>query len=97
MIFASTRFWEGGWLANSIRGTGISLHYWLDRNREVDFVLSRGDRLTTIEVKSGARRVSLPGINAFAKRFPVTRRLLVGAQGMPVGDFLSQPAEYWLE
>lgn len=67
----------GAWLANSVRGTGIALNYWLDRNREADFVLSRGKRLTAIGVKSGRRRVSVPGVEAFASRFPVTRRLLV--------------------
>ena len=87
----------GAWLANSIRGTGIALSYWLDRNREVDFVLSRGSRLTAIEVKSGARRQSMPGMDAFAARYPVTRRLLVGAQGVPLDEFLTAPAEHWLE
>ncbi|MCK5804970.1 MAG: ATP-binding protein [Lentisphaeria bacterium] len=87
----------GAWLANSIRGTGIALNYWLDRNREVDFVLSRGDKLVAIEVKSGARRASMPGIEVFAGRFPVTRRLLVGAQGIPLEGFLAEPAEFWLE
>jgi predicted AAA+ superfamily ATPase len=87
----------GAWLANSMRGTGIALHYWLDRNREVDFVLSRGQNVTAIEVKSGSRRVSIPGMEAFSARFPVTRRLLVGAQGVPLPEFLAKPAAYWLE
>jgi hypothetical protein len=80
-----------------MRGTGIALHYWLDRNREVDFVLSRGQNVTAIEVKSGSRRVSIPGMEAFSARFPVTRRLLVGAQGVPLPEFLAKPAAYWLE
>jgi len=86
----------GAWLANSVRGTGIALNYWLDRSREVDFVLSRGDKLTAVEVKSGARRVSTPGIEVFADRFAVTRRLLVGARGVPLEEFLTAPAEHSL-
>lgn len=86
----------GAWLLNSARGTGVTVSYWLERGREVDFVLERGNRLTSVEVKSGARRASLPGLEAFAARFPVTRRLLVGAQGIPIEEFLTQPAAHWL-
>jgi len=32
----------GAHLANSIRGKGLQLFYWNDRNYEVDFVLARG-------------------------------------------------------
>ncbi len=86
----------GAWLANSTRGSGIALHYWLDRGREVDFVLARGDKLAAIEVKSGRRRASTPGVEAFASRFPATRQLLVGAQGISVDEFLATPAGHWL-
>lgn len=86
----------GAWLANSTRGSGIALHYWLDRGREVDFVLARGDKLAAIEVKSGRRRASMPGVEAFASHFPVARQLLVGAQGISVDEFLATPAEYWV-
>ena len=86
----------GAWLASSIAGTGATLSYWLDRGREVDFVLSRGSRLVAFEVKSGRRSRTLPGLDAFAARFPVTRRLLVGAQGIPIEEFLATPAETWL-
>ena len=86
----------GAWLANGIRGTGIALYYWLDRGRKVDFVLARGDKLVAIEVKSGRRRASMPGAEAFASQFPVTRRLLVGAQGISLDEFLTAPAEYWV-
>lgn len=86
----------GAWLATSIAGTGATLSYWLDRGREVDFVLSRGSRLVAFEVKSGRRSTTLPGLDAFSARFPVTRRLLVGAQGIPIEEFLATPAETWL-
>ncbi len=86
----------GAWLANSTRGSGIALHYWLDRGREVDFVLARGDKLAAIEVKSGRRRASTPGVEAFAAQFPVTRQLLVGAQGISIDEFLATPAEHWV-
>jgi predicted AAA+ superfamily ATPase len=69
------------------------LYYWSSRNREVDFVLSRGDVLVAIEVKSGREKTNLPGIEAFSKEFKVKRKLLVGPTGIPVDEFLLTPLE----
>jgi hypothetical protein len=63
----------------------------------VDFVLRRGERVVAIEVKSGHRKTSLPGIEAFATAFPITRKLLVGAQGISWQEFLLTPPVEWLE
>lgn len=87
----------GAHLLNSTIGTGIEVQYWLDRNREVDFVLFAGESVTAIEVKSGRRETLLPGIAAFAQAFKVKRQLLVGAQGISLEEFLTQPATHWLE
>jgi uncharacterized protein len=87
----------GAHLQNSSTGTGINVSYWFDCNREVDFILSAGKKIVAIEVKSGRRAKSLPGMAAFAKAFPVQRQLLVGAQGIPLDDFLSEPAVRWME
>lgn len=87
----------GAHLVNSAVGKGIEVQYWLDRNREVDFVLFAGESVAAIEVKSGARKTMLPGIAAFSSAFPVKRQLLVGAQGIPLEEFLLQPAAHWLE
>jgi len=87
----------GAGLFNAVQGTGIELFYWASRNREVDFVLRRGRRLTAIEVKSGMRKSSLGGIEAFAREFEVTRKLLVGDEGIPLDDFLAAPVESWLD
>lgn len=63
--------------------------YWRDRGKEVDFVVSRGDRLTAIEVKSGRRRDALPGMAAFESAHgPATLRL-VGGDGTPLDSFLA--------
>jgi predicted AAA+ superfamily ATPase len=86
----------GAHLLNSSIGTGITVGYWFDCNREVDFVLSAGKTVVGIEVKSGRRETALPGMTAFAKTFPVQRQLLVGAQGIPLADFLSEPAGKWM-
>jgi hypothetical protein len=78
----------GASLTNTIKGTRVDLYYWLDRSREVDFVLNRGDSLVAIEVKSRRKKVNLPGIDAFSKRYPVKRKLLVGEQGINLEEFL---------
>jgi uncharacterized protein len=87
----------GAHLVNASRDQHLEVLYWLDRNREVDFVLCRGDTVVAIEVKSSARRQTLPGTEAFCQRFHVKRRLLVGGQGLPLEEFLSTPAGHWLE
>ena len=85
----------GASLLNSIKGENIELFYWLGRNREVDFVLSKGKDLVAIEVKIGRRKVTLPGIEMFSKEFRTKRKLLVGAQGIPITDFLLTPLSKW--
>jgi uncharacterized protein len=85
----------GAHLLNSAIGTGIEVQYWLDCNREVDFVLVAGDAVVGIEVKSGRRETALPGMASFARTFPVKRQLLVGASGIALEDFLATPAAHW--
>jgi hypothetical protein len=87
----------GAHLLNTSMGTNIELTYWRERNLEVDFILRSGKKATAIEVKSGRRREALPGMDAFGKRFRVSRKLLVGGQGMPLDELLMKPAAYWLE
>jgi predicted AAA+ superfamily ATPase len=87
----------GAHLLNSAIGTGIEVQYWLDCNREVDFVLVAGDAVVGIEVKSGRRETALPGMASFARTFPVKRQLLVGASGIALEDFLATPAAHWTD
>ena len=76
----------------------MRLSYWRDDPFEVDFVLSQGPRVLGIEVKSGGRVRSLPGLTEFEKRFPRARTMLVGGRGgIPPNEFLAQDASFWLE
>ena len=70
--------------------------YWRHRNEEVDFVISDGKSVVAIEVKSGAQAGSGRGLNAFTRTYPDSRPLLVGADGVPVEDFLERSAGDWL-
>jgi len=84
----------GASLTNGIKGKNIELFYWAGNNREVDFVLCKGKSIIAIEVKSGKKKTNLPGIDAFSKEFNVTKKLLVGTDGIPVEKFLTlQPEE----
>ncbi len=86
----------GAYLLNQTIGRDIGLYYWSKGSMEVDFVLVRGNKITAIEVKSGTSQVKVPGIDAFAKEFPVNRKLLVGAQGIPLIEFLTSPVTDWV-
>jgi hypothetical protein len=71
----------------ALAGEG-EIFYWREAAKEVDFVLRRGNKLVAIEVKSGRRRDSLPGMVAFDKAFEPTRKFLVGTGGIPIEEFL---------
>jgi predicted AAA+ superfamily ATPase len=87
----------GAALVNGLQGTGADICYWAGRNREVDFVISRGDTLVAIEVKSGRRRMALPGVAEFSRQFDVRKTLLVGGDGIPLDEFFATPPESWLK
>ena len=84
-------------MLNTSLGGGLEVSYWRERNLEVDFVLHRGKTAVALEVKSGRRRESLDGMEAFAQQFKPKRKLLVGGQGIPLEEFFLQPAGYWLQ
>ncbi|MFQ5690365.1 MAG: ATP-binding protein [Gemmatimonadota bacterium] len=86
----------GAYLANAAVAGTCELFYWRERNREVDFVVRSWGRLTAIEVKSGRTRQARTGLREFAERFEPMRTLLVGGDGVPLEEFLSQPVEHWI-
>ena len=86
----------GAHLANAAAAGECEVTYWRERNREVDFVVRSGRAVTAIEVKSGRGRDTHPGLAAFAAAFKPTRTLLVGGDGIPVEDFLLEPATHWV-
>jgi predicted AAA+ superfamily ATPase len=94
-----TEFW--GRLVESAVGAHmlnaqLETFYWRDGNLEVDYVARRGKTVVGFEVASGRRKGSLPGLAEFGRRHRPRRTLLVGAQGIPVADFLREPGERWL-
>ncbi|GAV31689.1 predicted ATPase [Coriobacteriaceae bacterium EMTCatB1] len=87
----------GAHLVNAAAAGTVKLYWWRDGNEEVDFVIAKGKRVVAIEVKSGRRAGRLSGLDAFTKRVPGARPLLVGGDGIPVAEFLRLPVESWLE
>jgi len=86
----------GAHLANAAAAGECELFYWRWGNREVDFVVKTGGRLTAIEVKTGhSTPETLPGIDAFAAAYKTDRTLLIGTGGIPLDDFLSHPVRHW--
>lgn len=73
------------------------VQYWRESPHEVDFVLIKGPRLVAIEVKSGKGFAAPKGLAAFASKFASVRTLVVGEGGIALAEFLSRPAEDWLE
>ena len=86
----------GAHLINGTHGTNAEVFYWRERSREVDFVLRSGRSTVAIEVKSGRAREAIAGMEAFSKAFKVTRKLLIGGDGVSIEEFLLNSVEYWL-
>lgn len=87
----------GAHLANEALAGSFELFYWREGDLEVDFILRKQNRLTAIEVKSGnTEGTAHKGTEAFRLHFSPQRCLLVGSGGIPLEDFLSQPADTWV-
>lgn len=77
----------GAYLLARSKVDHFEVHWWRDGKDEVDLVLSQGESVLAIEVKSG-RVKSLGGLAAFVGRFPQAKALVVGSAECPVEAFL---------
>jgi len=78
------------------RSEGTNISYWRDGTSEVDFVISRGNQLAAVEVKSTNKPIRTRGLDEFCRRNPHANKILVGSDGISVAEFLTYPAEHWL-
>ena len=74
-----------------------TVKYWRDGPHEVDFVLRRGPNTVGIEVKSGATPSPLTGLSVFEQRFNPRATVVAGGSGVPIHEFLSHPADHWID
>ncbi|MDR2186583.1 MAG: ATP-binding protein [Azonexus sp.] len=86
----------GAHLANAAMLGVCAVHYWRERNHEVDFIAKARGQLTAIEVKSGRAPLAHAGTAAFTQAFKPWRSLLVGGDGIAIEDFLSEPVAHWV-
>ena len=81
--------------------TNVKVYYWRGRvgraESEVDYVIQQGPLTIAIEVKSNSNSRRLPGLEAFAQKFDPSRTLLVGGNGIPIGEFLATPVIRWFD
>jgi uncharacterized protein len=77
----------GSHLINHSLTEKFNLHYWRERNDEVDLVIERKGKVIGLEVKSGAAG-STSGMTAFKNKFNPDKVLLIGNAGLPWQDFL---------
>ena len=85
----------GAYLINEAAKKDIGVYYWREGNYEVDFVLAKAEKAIAIEVKSGKKRVSLSGLEKFAKRYKPFKTLVVGSSGIGVEEFLETDIDTW--
>jgi uncharacterized protein len=78
----------GAHLLNASISNGFSMHYWRERDQEVDFILEWRGKLLAIEVKSNEVS-SLKGLTLFRNYYPQSKILLVGKTGLPWQEFLT--------
>lgn len=83
----------GAHLINESVNTGIEIYYWRERNKEVDFIAERSGQIAAIEVKSGKKRLALPGIQEFSNKFKTHKKFLVGKGGIEFKEFFELSPE----
>ena len=77
----------GSHLINHSLTDKFNIHYWRERNDEVDFVIERKGKVIGLEVKSSAAG-STSGMTAFKNKFNPDKVLLIGNAGLSWQDFL---------
>ncbi|MDR0308702.1 MAG: ATP-binding protein [Coriobacteriales bacterium] len=78
----------GAYLLAQSKVDRFEVFWWREGDKEVDFVISQGDKLTALEVKSG-RVKNTQGILAFQRLYPEARLLVIGDRNNSLEDLLS--------
>ncbi len=76
----------GAYLCNQAVDTAIQINYWREGHTEVDYVLVHGKKITAIEVKSGNRKKSLPGLN-YQELYRPHKIIQIGNHGLTLEEF----------
>ena len=101
VIVLAPRFVEscvGMHLINNADLCGYKVWYWRDGNNEVDFVISNGEELCGIEVKSRIRTTNR-GMSVFKAKYPAAKLYVVSSNDaansgcIPLEGFLDMKLE----
>lgn len=87
----------GAHLINQAKCGRAAIYYWREQDKEVDFVIERGNRLIAIEVKSGRKNKPTSGLAAFVEQFHPDKIIIVGGDDVTIHQFLTSHLSDWLE
>lgn len=85
----------GAYLCSELKDLGYDISYYKEGDAEVDYVVSKGETLWAIEVKSG-RAYKTSGMSRFVAKYPKAKVLLIGTGGLDLERFFSEPAVVWV-
>lgn len=77
----------GAYLLNQSRLYGFNVYYWREGNYEVDFVLQKGNKIITIEVKSGNINFH-KGLEIYKRKYKPYKSILISNDSLKWQDFL---------
>jgi hypothetical protein len=77
----------GAHLINHSLTNGFEVHYWREKNKEVDFVIEKRGKVVALEIKSSTAG-NTDGMSVFKDQFKPHKILLIGKTGLPWEDFL---------
>ena len=77
----------GAYLLARSKTDDFEVYWWREREKEVDFIIKKGSKLTAIEVKSGRVRNTGGGLE-FKKLYPEALALIIGDANHSLEDFL---------
>jgi len=87
----------GAYLVNEGIQHSVEVYYWRKGNNEVDFIISKGSDLIAMEVKSGKKRINIPGLRLFTEKYKTKKAITIGASGIDIKEFLETPILGWFK
>lgn len=84
----------GAYLYNLSMHESFDIYYWRERHYEIDFVLEKGRYLSGLEIKSGNKKVALPGFKQFQEIYSLNKLILIGGTGIKLEDFFKNGVKY---
>ena len=77
----------GAYLINQSRISGIKVYYWREGNNEVDYIIQKGSKIISIEVKSGKFKTH-KGLEEFRKKYKPYKSVLISNDSLHWQEFL---------